>query len=196
MMAQEAKNEKISRALKKIAVKRKRVNGKFAQEPNTQANALRFIQEYDGGREITEIVKDYGITHQAAYKALIKYCPEEWRDSQSAKALHEYQEAKDEFDKIRKLNWANKEKESQQQYQVAIACARERLKSAQWDLERLLARLYAQKQEVNMNVTHAIGDRLIAARSRVINHVAPQSLQSNTAHNEIEDAEVIKESKG
>lgn len=195
MMAQESKNEKISKAIKQITPRRTRNKGKFAAEPNTQENAIKIIEQYDKGLEVRDIVKDFGITHQAAYKALIKYCPDEWRDSQSAKALHEYQEAKDEFEKIRTLNWKNKEKESQQQYQVAIACARERLKSAQWDLERLLSRLYAQKQEVKVDVTHSIGERLIAARSRVIDHAAPQSVQRSTIHNEVEDAIILKETK-
>jgi hypothetical protein len=196
MMAQEikreTKNAKISRAVKELTKTRKREKGRFIQQPDTQENALKILAEYDSGREVTEIVKDFGITHQAAYKALIKYFPDEWRDSQSAKALHEYQDAKDEFEKIRKLNWQNKEKESQQQYQVAIACARERLKSAQWDLERLLSRLYAQKQEVSVDVTYAISDKLVAARSRIIDHVAPQLTQSSKEIETVEFKEVKK----
>jgi hypothetical protein len=57
---------------------------------------------------------------------------------------------------------------------LSLARAREKVRSAQWELERLLRRLYGQDREINVNVNLDLGDRLRRARERVIDVSTPQ----------------------
>lgn len=134
--------------------------GKWLPVPETKEKALVMLARYDSGEMIKDIAQDHGITHQAAYKALLKYCQDDWRDSQAARALAEYEAAKGKLQKIWKMKKADRDA-------VALACAREEVRAAQWELERLLARLYAQKQEVKIDVNVNLAERLIRARERV-----------------------------
>jgi hypothetical protein len=127
--------------------------GKWLPEPETKQKALQVLERYDSGEDIGDLAKELGISHQAAYKALIKYCHEEWKDSQAARALAEYENAKA---KLRAI-W---EMEKSDRDAVALACAREEVRTAQWELERLLRRLYGQDQPGNgSSVTINIGVR-------------------------------------
>lgn len=111
---------------------------------------LRFLSE-----ESTEsIAKDYGCTRQSLGQFLLRHAEDEWKDAQIARALARKEKAEDDM-----ANAADP---------LQLAKARELLKSAQWDLERVCRRIYGQ--EVSVTVTHLdLGDRLRRARERVIN---------------------------
>jgi hypothetical protein len=93
--------------------------------------------------------------------------------------LAEYEMAKLEIDKIAKK--ARTEKYDAQNDQVSLACARERLKSAQWELERVLTRIYGNKQEVSATVP-------VQINIGISRDGAAQPVQRNTDHNVIDVA--------
>lgn len=51
---------------------------------------------------------------------------------------------------------------------LSLARAREQLRSAQWDLERVFSRIFGPKQELTIELTGDLGERLRRARERVI----------------------------
>jgi transposase-like protein len=88
------------------------------------------------GERQADIAKDIGVHQTALSQALLKHCEEEWKDVQVARA------------------WANVE-DAEQELEIApdmttIARARERLKSAQWQLERLHRRLFGQEAPAHL----------------------------------------------
>jgi transposase-like protein len=147
--------------------------GKWLPMPQTRERAELILKRYESGEMVRDVAKELGITHQAAYQSLIKYCQDDWRDSQAARSLTEYEKAKAKLQAIWEMPKAERDA-------IALACAREELRSAQWGLERLLPRLYAQKQEVKVDVNVNLSDRLTRARERVINNDAAQLPHSST----------------
>lgn len=92
----------------------------------------------NGERQV-DIAKDLGIHQTALSQALLKYAEDDWKDVQVARAWAELEAATDDF-----------ENESRTPDMVAIARARERLKGAQWRLERLHRRLFGQEAPNNL----------------------------------------------
>jgi cob(I)alamin adenosyltransferase len=74
---------------------------------------------------------------------------------------------------------------------LTLARAREQLRSAQWELERLFSRLYGQKQEITHNVADDLADRLMRARDRLNQPNAAVLPPVSTQTALIEDAQVI-----
>ena len=140
-------------------------------EQSTQDRAALILARYDAGEEIEGIAKHFQITHQAAYKSLLRHCPEEWKTSQAAKALTQYETAKAKLEEI----WRQDRTERDQ---VALACAREQVRTAQWELERVLSKIYAQKQDVTVNIVTDLANRLHSARERLVGSGSTESSQS------------------
>lgn len=132
-------------------------------------DATRVIQQYLEDKTTAEIAKEWGVHRSGLHQWLLRNCEEHWREAQIARALSAHEEAKDA---LRVAADA-----------LSLARARESLRSAQWELERLFSRLYGQKQEVTINDNRDLGDRLRRARERTIDaqviDVAPQLPQSS-----------------
>lgn len=112
------------------------------------------VERYINGEEIAQIAETLDVHPKALNYHLLKPdIVEEWRAAQIAVSLGEYQEAKEV---VRAAPDA-----------LSLARAREQLRSAQWDLERLFNRLFGPKQEVTV-VTVDLGDRLRRAGERVV----------------------------
>jgi hypothetical protein len=118
---------------------------------------LRYLSD-----ESTEVIaKDYGVTRQSLGQYLLKHAEEEWKGAQVARALARKEKAEDDM-----ANAADP---------LQLAKARELLKSAQWDLERVCKRIYGIDHNLNLNVSIGdLGDRLRRARERVID-VTPEA---------------------
>lgn len=112
---------------------------------------LRYLTD-----ESTEIIaKDYGVTRQALGQYLLRHAEEDWKEAQVARAIARKEKAEDAMEVA--------------EDPLALAKARELLKAAQWDLERVCKRIYGQDHNLNLNVTIGdLGDRLRRARERVI----------------------------
>ena len=102
-------------------------------------DATPVLQRYLHGEELATIAADYGVHPKALnYHLLKEHIREAWRQAQVAVSLAEKQEAESV---LRDAPDA-----------LSLGRAREVLRSAQWDLERLEHRLFGQqKAEININ---------------------------------------------
>ena len=111
------------------------------------------IARYLQGELTEDIAKSYGVTRQGLGYHLRKTAEEEWKEAQIILAIERKDRAEDALESAADA--------------LSLARAREQLRSAQWDLERLFSRLYGPKQEVTV-ISGDLGDRLRRARERVI----------------------------
>jgi hypothetical protein len=106
---------------------------------------MQALQRVMDGESTKQIAEDYGISRTGLNDMLLKYCEDDWRRLQIARALTRKEEAEDAMD----------EKGGDG---LALAYAREKLKAAQWNLEKLLRRMFGQDQPLTAsNVTINIG---------------------------------------
>jgi len=106
------------------------------------------------GERLADIAKDYGVTKQSLQAQIIRYSPDEWKDTQAAKSMVAYEEARDRLDEPLDL--------------PDLARVREQVRSRQWELERLIPRLYGNKQEVTVTHRSDLAERIQAAERRII----------------------------
>ena len=113
------------------------------------------IGRYLNGETSNQIAESLGCTRQGLAFHLRKHSEEDWREAQIVQAVERKDLAEDA---IRDANDA-----------LSLGRAREQLRSAQWDLERLFSRIYGPKQEVTIDDKRSdLGDRLRRSRERVI----------------------------
>jgi hypothetical protein len=124
------------------------------------ASPQQVLQRYLSDESTSVIAADYGVTRQALGQFLLKYAEEDWKEAQVARAIARKEKAEDGLESA--------------QDPLELAKARELLKAAQWDLERVCKRIYGQDQNINVNVTVDRGERLRRAWERVID-VEPSS---------------------
>lgn len=89
------------------------------------------LQRYAAGEMIEDIARSLGVHETSVYRDLIRDCPDEWVSHQAARSLAAYQEA------VLNLDTCPPEAGP-----VACSLAQARVKTRQWELERLLKRLY------------------------------------------------------
>lgn len=121
-----------------------------------KANPLTVLKRYLTEESPAQIAESYGVTTHALNLFLIKNAEEAWRDAHLGRALSMKQNAQDAIDAAKDP--------------LALAKARELLKAAQWDLERLGRSVYGQEVSVNVGVMIDHGERLRRARERVLEH--------------------------
>ena len=90
-----------------------------------------------------DIAKSFGVTRSALNQWLLETAETEWKAAQVARAYKRKEEAEDEFDSI-SARIANADKEERDRLTLTLSLAREKLKAAQWDLERVCKRIYGQ----------------------------------------------------
>ena len=112
------------------------------------------LQRYLSEETTHEIAADLGVTRQALSFFLLNKAPIGWQQAQVARALARKERADDEMKAARDP--------------LALARAREELRSAQWDLERVCSRIYGQKSHVTVEQVGDLGDKLRRSRERVI----------------------------
>ena len=91
------------------------------------------LQRYLDGENSTQIAETLNVTKQGLSYWLLKHAEQEWKDAQVVKAISIYENAQEEL---------NVRKEARDP--LDLAYARENLKSAQWQLERVCRRIYGQ----------------------------------------------------
>lgn len=112
------------------------------------------IGRYLNGETSNQIAESLGCTRQGLAYHLRKHSEEDWREAQIVQAVERKDLAEDA---IRDADDA-----------LSLGRAREQLRSAQWDLERLFSRIYGPKQELTITDKTDLGDRLRRSRERVI----------------------------
>ena len=99
-----------------------------------QVDPQSIISRYLAGETTTEIASSLNVTRQGLGWHLRQSAEEQWKEAQIILAFERNETAEEA------LNAATDA--------LSLARAREQLKSAQWDLERLLKRLYSTAQEL------------------------------------------------
>ena len=102
------------------------------------------LARYLSDETTEQIAKSYGVTRQALGKYLLLAAEDEWKQAQVARAIARKERAEDTLDAIG-LKIENANAEERARIQVSLAHARESLKAAQWDLERVCRRIYGQE---------------------------------------------------
>lgn len=87
-----------------------------------------------GGETTTQIADSLGVTRQGLGWWLRKHAEEDWRQAQIILAIERKEKAEDDLASAADA--------------LSLARAREQLRGAQWELERVFNRVYAPKQEV------------------------------------------------
>lgn len=105
-------------------------------------SAAEILARYERGERIDAIAAELGCTNKAVYRHLVLNAPEEWQAYQAAHVLDEHQ--------------AWNERVYSAPDALELARAREGLKAAQWQLERLCKRLYGTQPEPQERGTIAI----------------------------------------
>ena len=115
-----------------------------ALKPLVGVDPKDIIQRYLSDESTKDIAASYGVTRQALGKFLLQSSESEWKEAQVARAIARKESAEDDLEAITiaKINAADKEE--RERLALTVSLARERLKSAQWDLERVCRRIYGQ----------------------------------------------------
>lgn len=101
------------------------------------------LDQYLNGKTTPQIAAEHGISRQALNAWLRRTDLESWQSAQTALAEEEVDKAKDYRAQIQqRLETADKEERDR--LTIALACARDAEKSAQWRLERVCRRIYGQ----------------------------------------------------
>lgn len=133
--------------------------------------ALNPLKEADVGDVLTRVLNEestkdiaasYGVTRSALNQWLLATAEAEWKTAQVIRAHKRKEDAEDSFEEIQ-TKIANADKEERDRLTLALSLARERLKAAQWDLERVCRRIYGQEAAQDgagrISITLNIDDR-------------------------------------
>ena len=137
-------------AKKNYTVSKRPLNN-FSQEERTQI-AHTVLERYMAGEQVAAMAGEFGTSDVTIYALLLREHEEAWAEVQKARALARLERAQSDLEVAPDA--------------ISLARAREQVRSAQWELERLLRRLYGQEMQVNVAVVD-LGDRLRRARERV-----------------------------
>jgi hypothetical protein len=103
------------------------------------------LERYLAEETSTQIAQSYGVTRAALSFFMLKHAEEQWKNAQVTKALQRKEKAEDAMETA--------------DNPLDLTRAREMLKSAQWDLERVCRRVYgqdapaaAQAVQININL--------------------------------------------
>jgi hypothetical protein len=98
----------------------------------------KILDAYEQDKTIDEQAAELGVSNVTVYKLIVSECPEEWKAVQSARAERLYAEARQAL--------------ADAATPFDLMKAEKRAKSAQWELERLNARMYGQTQPTTVQV--------------------------------------------
>lgn len=116
-----------------------------------EADPEQILADYLAGKKTEEIAERYGVTRQGLGYWLRNHAENQWKEAQVTLAIERKEKAEDEFKAIRdEVDGADKD--TRERLQLRLSLARESLKSAQWDLERVCRRIYGDdKVALNIN---------------------------------------------
>lgn len=128
--------------------------------------ATQVIARYLHGEQVAAMAQEFDTSDVTLYALLLRDHESEWKDAQTARALA-------------RLERENQRLESAPD-PLSLARARELVRSAQWELERLLNRIFGQKQEVThtlkpeFNVILKQADTAIEGTAVIVPEVTPK----------------------
>lgn len=126
-------------------------NKNLPATPLAEADASDILKRYLSDETTKDIALSYGVTRQALGQFLLKHAESDWKDAQVVRALARKESAEDDLETAAD--------------QLSLARARERLRAAQWDLERVCRRIYGQDAaavaaavQININLRRSNGE--------------------------------------
>lgn len=130
-------------------------------DPKQVCNTI--IQSYLDGKAIKEIAQDLGgVSTERLYQVLTNHAEDDWKQAQTAKALAEYDLAKEGLETA-----ADK---------ISLARAMTQIRTAQWELERVCRRIYgtdappSQGQgTLQINITVGSGSNQAQLEPKLVN---------------------------
>lgn len=108
---------------------------RFSQLPDSERKErlAEVLQRYEHDAKMADLAAELGCSTTTLYRWIIKECPEEWKAVQSAKAAKALEDGKERLEDARD--------------NLEINRAEKQIRAAQWELERLHARLYGQQEQ-------------------------------------------------
>jgi len=146
-----------------------------------EADPKDILKRYLSDESTKDIAASYGVTRQALGQFLLKNAEQEWRDAQVARAIARKEAAEDDLEAITAITIKAADKEERERLALTVSLAREKLKSAQWDLERVCRRIYGQ-------------DAPVAAQAVQININLRRESATNAVQHEAEDSVLVETS--
>jgi hypothetical protein len=154
-------NVRIDKGIKR-GPKNKRLSVPRRRNPETgtvqgipaDLNPKVVLEEYLEAQTTSQIAKKYGVKRKTLVQWLRAAMPNEWKQVQLVRAEIRKEDGNDQIEVARDA--------------LALARAREMIKSAQWDLERMDATTYGLQTKVTVEHTGDLGDRLMRAEQRAI----------------------------
>lgn len=138
-------------------------------------DAHHILQRYAQGELIYDIARELGVAPASVYRDLIRDCPDEWQAAQAADALAAYTEAKLNLDTLPASAGP-----------VACNLAQARVKVRQWELERLLKRLYGPQMAITGADSGPLQVQIVRFSERLVGDVVGDAPV---------DAEIVKDIK-
>jgi hypothetical protein len=102
-----------------------------------KADPKDILDRYLKGETSTQIAETLNVTRAGLSYWLLKNAEEQWKDAQVVKAIRRKEDAEIALDEAKDV--------------FEVSKAREILKSAQWDLERICRRIYGTDQPQNQS---------------------------------------------
>jgi hypothetical protein len=100
-------------------------------------NSKAVIAEFLEGKRTEEIAVGFGVTREKLVYFLTKHSPEDWKEAQVIRAIKRKEEGEQEMDDAGDM--------------LQLRKAEAKVKSAQWDLEKVCRRIYGEtKEQFNM----------------------------------------------
>ena len=116
----------------------------------------------------SDIAQDMGISRAALNMAFLEYAEQPWQKAQIARGLSRLQKSQEDRKAALEASRAATTKLESAAAALMLASARDDEKAAQWELERLLSRLFGPKTHVTVEQVGDLGDKLRRSRERVI----------------------------
>lgn len=92
--------------------------------------ATEVLTRYINGEQVADMAPEYNVSDVTIYALLLRDHEADWKEVQRARALARLERRQNEMDRATDM--------------LSLARAKEGVRSAQWELERLLRRLYGQ----------------------------------------------------
>jgi predicted transcriptional regulator len=132
-----------------------------ALNPLKEVKADMILARYLAEESTTQIAKSLGVTRSALNYWLLENCEKEWRSAQVIRAMKRKEDAEDAIDQASDA--------------LTLARAREALRAAQWDLERVCRRIYGQDVPVNAGAGVQININLRRTNGDIVD-VSPEDI--------------------
>jgi len=115
------------------------------------------LDRYLDDEKIEEIARSCGVSRSRLNQWLLEMAPEQWRKTQIVRAITALERSKTDLDAAADP--------------MELAKARERLRGAQWELERLFSRFFGQKQEIRIEPRIPIDESLGIEAAKLIEKI-------------------------